>query len=268
MGKHLNVFGLILIFVCVSGSMASFTKYPYIQNMRLDSITVMWETAGAATGKVQYGLAAGYGSEKLDNLSLALHGAVLSGLQADTVYHYRVISGTDTSTDAVFRTGSLVKQRFTFLAFGDTRSDSASHRSIINRMVMTVPPPVLAVHSGDLTGSGTAAEYRTFFNTERNLIRNTCLFPVLGNHDVAAMANWNAFFSLPNNERYYTARYRHSGRLVPALYHLGNAIGLVPGTFGGTFLLPGRCSSGLGLCAGHPAQWHGIRFLLLPVGPG
>jgi len=128
----------------------------------------------------------------------------------DSVYHYRAISGSDTSADAAFFANVSPARPFRFLAMGDHRSDSASHQSVVNRVLAQSPLPSFVVDDGDLTYDGSAATYQTFFHIERGLLSQAPTFPSIGNHDVNNVSNWLRFFALPNNERWYTFRYGNS----------------------------------------------------------
>ena len=186
---------------------AAFVKRPYVQNLTDTSIVVRWEISSSQTGKVQYGLTTGYGLEASDPNPATTHELLLADLIRDTVYYYRAISGSDTSTGANFHTPVLSAKPFRFIAFGDDRSDSAAHQSVVNQMALVSPSPGLILNVGDLTATGSTAAYQTFFNIEQGLMTHIPLFPVLGNHDISNMANWYTSFALPNGERWYSLRY-------------------------------------------------------------
>jgi hypothetical protein len=200
----------VLLLVLAAASQAAFVKQPYLQNLMDTSIVVRWETSTAQPGRVQYGLTTVYGLEVNHSNSTTQHELRLPTLLRDTLYHYRAISGNDTSADATFHTPVTVGKPFRFFDYGDTQDDSTAHQSVVNRMLLVSPVPGLAIHTGDLTASGTAAEYRTFFNVERDLLKRVALFPGIGNHDTTNMTNWFALFALPNNERWYSFRYGNS----------------------------------------------------------
>ena len=180
--------------------------YPYLQNQADSTIVVRWETATLQPGLVQYGLTAGYGMLVTQPSPDSFHELTLTGLVADTVYHYRAISGADTSPAATFRSRALSDRPFRFFAYGDTRTDSAAHQGVIDQMLLTAPLPAFALQVGDLTENGTLPDYSTFFNVEGGLLAGVPMYPAAGNHDLRAPANWYRFFVLPNNEMWYTIR--------------------------------------------------------------
>lgn len=73
--------------------------------------TITWTTNESASTTVQYGLTASYGSSAATSTGTTSHSASLSGLTADTLYHFRIIArdrlANSTSTvDYTFRTNA------------------------------------------------------------------------------------------------------------------------------------------------------------------
>lgn len=71
------------------------------------SVQVTWTTNEAADSKVRYGVTTDYGSEKYDATLVTSHELTLTGLTANTQYHYEVISSGSTvaiDADATFST--------------------------------------------------------------------------------------------------------------------------------------------------------------------
>ena len=200
----------LLLGLAATASFGAFAKFPYLQNLTDSTIVVHWEMPTAQPGKVQYGLTPGYGSEVSDSSSTVDHELTLTGLMKDTAYHYRAISGSDTSGDATFRSNVTTDRPFRFVAYGDHRSDSSSHQSVVNRILAQSPLPNFGVDNGDLTYDGSTPVYQTFFNIERDLWSRMPVYPSLGNHDVNNVTNWQRFLALPNNERWYTFHYGNS----------------------------------------------------------
>jgi 3',5'-cyclic AMP phosphodiesterase CpdA len=71
---------------------------------------------------------------------------------------------------------------YQFVVFGDTRTRDDMHRRIVDATSKTNPDFVL--HTGDLVADGyDTAQWPVFFDIERDLLRKTVFFPVLGNHE-------------------------------------------------------------------------------------
>jgi len=92
-----------------------------------DGATITWTTDEASDTQVQYGTTTNYGSSSdLDTNSVTDHSVSLSGLTANTLYHYRV-----ESRDAA---GNLI---------------ASEDRTFMTAMAPDVTPPVLSAISSD-----------------------------------------------------------------------------------------------------------------------
>ncbi len=208
----LTLCGCVLLALLFSTHPArsAFVKQPYLQGLTETTITVRWQTSALQGGKVLFGLSAAYGAETAQGAASYQHEILLSPLLPDTLYHYRAISDADTSADFVFHTPVALDRSFRFLAYGDNRTNTADHQSVVDQMALVNPAPGLLLNVGDLTATGSTSDYQTFFNVEQGIISRAPLFPALGNHDTGVMANWYALFALPGNERWYSVRYGNS----------------------------------------------------------
>jgi hypothetical protein len=214
-----NVLRVFLVIAGLSASgHAAFVKQPYLLDLTDSSIVVRWEISSSQTGKVQYGLTPAYGLVASDTTSATSHQLVLPGLIEDTVYYYRAISGSDTSAKEQFHTPVTPDKPFCFIAYGDDRSDSADHQSVINQMALVKPTPGFMCDIGDLTYSGADTEFQTFFNIEGGLMNHVTLFPALGNHDIANIPNWLTYLPQANGGRYYSFRYGNSAFIAIDVY--------------------------------------------------
>jgi acid phosphatase type 7 len=71
---------------------------------------------------------------------------------------------------------------YDYVVFGDTRTRHDMHRRIVQAIAKSNPDFVL--HTGDLVTDGYDTEqWPVFFDIERDLLRKTVYFPVLGNHE-------------------------------------------------------------------------------------
>jgi predicted phosphodiesterase len=183
------------------------TRGPYLQSVVSDSVIVVWETDVAGSSQVDYGLTSGYGSVVSDSILLTHHALTLTGLSPYTAYHYRVsTNGQLLGSDNVFRSAAVPTQTtFSFVAFGDTRTDAINHQKVVNSILSLSPDFVL--HMGDMVENGSvSSQWTTFFNIERDLIRQAPLYGVLGNHEQNSPLYFEAFH-LPGNERWYSFDY-------------------------------------------------------------
>lgn len=204
---------------------AEFVRPPYLQNLTDSTLMVIWESADSCIGRVRYGFSTAYQFQVSESIPTTIHELQLKPLIPDTVYHYQVISGTDTTTDATFFTTCPPERPFRFLVYGDTRTDSAAHQAVVDQMALTNPPPRILLHVGDLTESGTTPEYQTFFQIEQAILSRSPVYPALGNHELRNLPNWFNYLYLPGNERWFTFHYGNC-----AFYFLDNYSDYAPGT--------------------------------------
>jgi predicted phosphodiesterase len=191
----------------VPSSDATLIRGPYLQSVTGDSVIVAWETDLPGHGEIAYGETEAYGSRVTDPAVRTRHAVTLTGLAPYTAYHYRVESGGAPLTeDATFRTAAGPGQtQFTFVVFGDTRTQHRVHRAVADQIVALDPDFLL--HTGDLVAHGhSAGEWESFFEIEQELMAHAPLFPVLGNHEGNSRLYFDLFY-LPGNERWYTFDY-------------------------------------------------------------
>lgn len=168
---------------------------------------VYWETDDTLAGAVEYGLTSGYGLVVADTVPAVRHELVLARLAPDTLWHYRVISGADTTPDRTFRTRASAGRSFRFAIYGDNQDDSAAHQRVVDRLLLAAPDAEFCVHVGDLVQNGTVAEWRSWFNIERDIVAGRPVLPAPGNHDIIIPDNWLRFLVLPGNERWHSLRW-------------------------------------------------------------
>ncbi len=168
---------------------------------------VYWETDDTLAGAVEYGLTSGYGLAAAETVAATRHELVLTRLAPDTLWHYRVISGADTTPDRAFRTRASAGRSFRFAVYGDNQDDSAAHQRVVDRLTLAAPDAEFCAHVGDLVQNGTVAEWRSWFNIEREIVAGRPVLPAPGNHDIIIPDNWLRFLVLPGNERWHSLRW-------------------------------------------------------------
>ncbi|MBI4300461.1 MAG: metallophosphoesterase family protein [Chloroflexi bacterium] len=180
------------------------TKGPYIQNATVDSALVCWEANVPHSGAVAYGTTTAYGSLSLADGRDRGHCARLDGLQAYTVYHYKVLAEeTELSSDATFKTLAGPKSaKISFVAWGDNRTNHSIHRGLALQVKQAEPDFVINV--GDLVESGKRmSDWDAFFEDEKELLLTAPLYPALGNQEEDSPLYFS-LFALPGNERWYS----------------------------------------------------------------
>jgi hypothetical protein len=174
----------------------------------------MWETGDAASSRVDYDSYSveddGY-SEDLELVTI--HEVELTSLAADTTYNYTVTSVDSASASvstvlspSTFRTAPAAPRDFRFVAYGDTRTEIDAHAAVIQGIIDTpAPDPEFVLHVGDLVSDGgDSGDWGPeFFAPAHDLMVDTPMLPVLGNHEYnlegEVPQQYLNLFSLPDN---------------------------------------------------------------------
>src|SRR5690606_1528199 len=102
-------------------------------------------------------------------------------LSPSTSYAYEVRVG-EAIARGTFTTAPNDLRPFSFLVYGDSRSNPAAHAGVVRRM-LEVPSDFL-IGTGDLTARGSdPRDWDEFFAVERKLLADRCLFTAIGNHE-------------------------------------------------------------------------------------
>jgi tetratricopeptide (TPR) repeat protein len=181
-------------------------KGPYVQNVKTDGITIMWESKKATTGTVLFGKNRSLKNKIAENDTTRFHEIQLSGLKIETLFYYQVVSGESKSDVITFKTAVRKDSPFRFAVYGDNKSGPFNHEKNANLIASKKPDFVL--HNGDLVNRGYVYKQweLLFFNPTRKLLPSIPMYPVLGNHERHADYYFK-YFSLPNNEVFYSFDY-------------------------------------------------------------
>ncbi len=170
---------------------------PYVVNpAAARSATIGWVVE---TGGVETGSAPGQAGRRIP----ILRGEKVSmtGLKAGETVYYE-IPGDAPLPERMghFKVAPAGDASFHFVVFGDTRTRDDLHRRVVDAISKTDPDFVL--HTGDLVTDGyDTAQWPNFFNIERDLLKKTVFYPVLGNHE-RNNARFHEFFDV--NSPYYS----------------------------------------------------------------
>jgi hypothetical protein len=191
----------------------AFLKGPYLQNVKPDAMTIMWESKEPVIGNVVFGKTPSFGQEAAETTAATLHEVTLKGLEAETVYHYQVLSGGVKSAASTFKTGVKKDSPFSFAVYGDNKNGPFNHEK--NADLILSQNPHFVIHNGDLVNNGNVYKQweKLFFTPARKMMNQVPLFPTLGNHENHARHYYD-FFSLPNNERWYSFDYGNAHFVV------------------------------------------------------
>ncbi len=207
---------------CRPSGATSLVRGPYLQWVRPQAITIVWETVDQVNSVVQYGSTSTYGSTASECDFTTHHEVTVTGLNPNTVYHYRVRSNAQTlSDDRTFKTAAGPGQTsFTFVVFGDTNSgidpaqdhmgryrNSATEGHTAAMVWLNGIRPDFYLLAGDLVARGAEmTAWDEFFTFEGDVMSTITMFPTMGEGE-ANHYNYFRLFSLPNNERWYSFDY-------------------------------------------------------------
>jgi hypothetical protein len=187
---------LIFLTFKLAGAGPGFKIPPYVQSIDTISATILWSPAGEMTGQVEYGTTIAYKAsaegryimtnERPRSEKASIVSAQLVGLLPNTIYHYRVILSSSASEDRTFRTAPAdVDAAFTFLVYGDSRSNPQTHARVISATTAT-HDPAFVLHTGDVvpfSDDGQKVWRSQFFEPADLLLRKTWFLVTRGNHD-------------------------------------------------------------------------------------
>lgn len=202
----------------LSGPPTGLTVYPYLQDVTQTSIKVMWITEVPLPSRVDCGLTGAYGNVETNPSPVTVHEITLTGLSPNTTYHYKVTSDTLTSDDNTFKTAPSSNSGFTFISYGDNRSDDIGavyqydHEMVCNS-IAGHNPETMVLHTGDFCLIGTEDEWKPqFFHPARDILKNNVLYTAIGNHTYENKERYEAYFEPPEGsgsgtELYYSFNY-------------------------------------------------------------
>jgi MYXO-CTERM domain-containing protein len=175
---------VMLVPVIARAQASAFEVGPYLSQLSARSAVIRVETATsqdvvvtAEPGKLRV----------TDTAHVGVHSLTLDNLQPKTTYRYSAAVANHTE-EGTFTTAPPDDDvgNIRFILYGDDRGGadgSGIHRSIVKRMLDE--PADFLVNTGDLVADGrVAAQWENFFDIEHDLLRERCLFPAIGNHDL------------------------------------------------------------------------------------
>ena len=150
----------------------------------------------------------GYDRSATDGLNTLLHHIALSGLEADTHYHYRVLYDGEATGDLHFRTFPE-RGPFTFVMYSDTQdqlptfSQLERHKLVADR-IAEEENVAFVLNSGDLVNDASdLVNWDRYFAAGSTMMAGLPVYPARGNHDDNA-PNYFAAYGVPD---YYSFDY-------------------------------------------------------------
>jgi predicted phosphodiesterase len=173
-------------------------KGPYLQSLSSSSVEIRAEldAPGAVSVTLTATGDAGPPRTVRDDAPQAMHVVRVTGLAPQTHYAYALtVGGAVTKGELTTAPAPDSKAPFTFLVYGDNRTDEAAHSAIVRAMEQT--PSDFIINTGDLVMDGSSEAYwQSFFDIEASLLRDRNVFACVGNHEITdgAGANYLRYF--------------------------------------------------------------------------
>ena len=217
--KYINAAAVLSLLMCSPVLAQSIRLGPCLQDASPQSIWVMWETTSSTPSIVEYGLTQELGMSVMGSSGASQNGArihhtMINNLQPDTVYYYRVGTGSAVGEVLSFRTPAetSAEQSFRFAALSDTQGGPISdmHTRTINEGIIAFVQnefgPVIhdelafVIEPGDLVSTGSDYDqWKTqYFDETQNLYQHVPIYPVPGNHEQDSHWFFD-YFKLPEN---------------------------------------------------------------------
>lgn len=190
------------------------TKLPMLQDVRPDAMNLIWETNNyGSPSVVDFGLndvsehtITDVATRQLDATHF-IHSATIQPLRIETVYKYRVRSGTASSATFAFRTAPRPGTPIRIVWFADEQGHTIFRQQIPH---MADRDPDLLLVAGDLMNDGTnIAQWQDYWFGPLELGYLAQTTPVLfcrGNHDGESALAY-AYSVLPGNGAWFAFTY-------------------------------------------------------------
>ena len=209
-GTTTLVFSCVLLALLGSAlpAFAQLVREPYLQLATPTSMTIVWRTdlTSPNDSRVEYGTEAGNLNQTAtgtaiipgSNPNVKDHIVTITGLSPGTQYFYNVgttsggVEGGGTAEHFFVTTPSVGSATpFTAWILGDSGNGSAAQQNVRDAMLTQTgaSPPNLVLHAGDIAyEDGTDAEFTSnHFAIYENILRQTPLWPALGNHEAVSV---------------------------------------------------------------------------------
>ncbi len=182
---------------------------PYLMWASPTAVTVMWETASATIGTVDYGPTAALGATISEDSPTTLHELRLTDLAPGAENFYKIWFDGFALPMSSFRTALPADDTspFTFLVWGDNQNGSDTFATIVEQMV--VEEAHFAITVGDLVQDGTRANYRSQLFTPLAPLADHVSFLVAGgNHSRYGDPDlFDEYFAQPGDEHCFGWRW-------------------------------------------------------------
>jgi acid phosphatase type 7 len=186
-----------------------------------DNVSITWNTSRAVGADLRYSTAKFYDATGSwdETLSFSPHEGMaeihLTDLTPGTTYRYQLViyegDALYTSPVGHFTTSSPDLPTFSFLVYGDTRTNQDQNGLVCDTMAADEPNAAFVVSTGDLVESPTIGRFTSFFSAIADLALSHPYLAVIGNHEKGSPYYYR-FLALPtgggdSNEEWWSFDY-------------------------------------------------------------
>jgi hypothetical protein len=206
----LSIIIILILLVFVSNSAQVVDRYNVIQKPTETSVCVVWRTTSSSVGTINWGLSpVSLSNTESLNTATQKHVYELTGLSPNTKYYYQTSTdgGFLSDIDYFYTAKTDSTKNVSFLHYGDCGYNNSVQNDIAALMIADSTD--FGVVTGDVD-QGNGDNYdEVFFGPYQNLLKNSCQYTALGNHDTYADngATYLDDFYLPTNNPLQTERY-------------------------------------------------------------
>jgi len=149
---------------------------PVLGNVTPHSAKITWRDGEGSTGEVEFNGTRMTGENEHGYLTVTL-----TKLQPNTTYNY-TFKTANKSTQYSFLTAPEGSTPFSFVAYGDTRTQLSIHSQVMS--AIAIQKPRFIINTGDLVGEGpTAKDWDAFFQIAAPLTGSVPYYAATGNHE-------------------------------------------------------------------------------------
>jgi hypothetical protein len=186
---------------------------PYLQDVRQDSIHILWETSHPTISKARHReVGASTWIETSNENLVTQHNLGINSLNQDTLYEYQVLQEGMTnwiSNTYTFKTSPATDASYRVAIYGDSQKHYEIHTEIAANILRQGPGIIL--HTGDLVENGTQKNewYQQLFFPAEPMIANIALYPTMGDHEFVETDPmlFYEYFEHPGNDRWFAFTY-------------------------------------------------------------
>ena len=184
---------------------------PHLSCVTQHSMIVAWTSTDSTETKIIWRPLTGEWKTATIPGKRLTYSFAIDELDVSSCYQYRIIVGNDTTEQYSFMTAVKTDESFTFVAYGDTRSNREAHVSVLRAIERENPK--LVINTGDLVGKNTDTLWDYYFEdicAKTGVGQNIPVYSSPGNHEKGAMYYENVLMphnNPANSPAYYSFDY-------------------------------------------------------------